>query len=105
MNIQVAIKVHGILLIWHMIKGDISMKMKNQFWYLKSKDRALYYDLSKKKWVSKEEYTGSPYLAVFPCRSYNAAKRHLRKHDEIPIGTNFILISSYVGFDRKLVKR
>lgn len=81
------------------------MKMENQFWYLKSKNRELYFDLSKMKWVSKEEYTGSSYPAVFPCCSYHAAKRHLRKHNEIPIGTNFILVSSYVGFDRKLVKR
>lgn len=81
------------------------MKMKNQFWYLKSKNKELYYDLSKKKWVNKEQYTGSSYPAVFPCRSYRAAKRHLRKHNEISIGTNFILISSYIGFDRKLVKR
>lgn len=81
------------------------MKMKKQFWYLKSQDRSLYYDLSKKKWVSKEEYTGSSYPAVFPCRSYNAAKRHLRKHNEIPSGISFILVNCYVGFDRKLVKR
>lgn len=81
------------------------MKMKNQFWYLKSNDRTLYYDLSKKKWVSKDQYTGNLYPAVFPCRSYHAAKRHLKNHNEIPIGTSFILISNYIGFDRKLVKR
>lgn len=81
------------------------MKMKNQFWYLKNQDRTLHYDVSKKKWVGKKEYTGSTYPGVFPCHSYKAAKRHLRKHNEIPIGINFILISNYIGFDRKLVKR
>ena len=41
----------------------------------------------------------------FLCGSYKAALRHLRKHDEIPKGTRFVLVSRFVGGDRVLVKR
>ena len=37
--------------------------------------------------------------------SLRAAKRHLRKHSEIPKGTVFRLISQYVGFDIYLIKK
>lgn len=30
---------------------------------------------------------------------------HLRKHDEIPKGTRFVLVSRFVGGDRVLMKR
>lgn len=69
------------------------------------KKNALYYDLDKKKWVHREEYTGYSYPAIFPCRSYKAAIRHLKKHNEIPVGTKFQLISWIVGQDRYLIKR
>lgn len=87
------------------------MKMNNQFWFLQydvkqNKNEAeLYYDNNKKSWVTRSEYTGNWYPANFPCRSYRAAKRHLRKHDEIPKGTNFRLVSKIVGFDRYLIKK
>ena len=95
------------------------MKMENGFWFLEHenvydkenetfkeyKDRELYYDHNKKMWVKREEYTGNWYPATFPCRSYRAAKRHLRKHNEIPKGTTFRLCSKYVGFDRYLTKQ
>ena len=96
------------------------MKLENQFWSLRfddgwdreketykeyEKNRELYYDHNKKKWVHRDEYTGSWYPADFPCRSYKAAKRHLRKHDEIPKGTRFILISRYIGCDRVVFKK
>lgn len=94
------------------------MKMENGFWFLEHeneydkenetfkeyRERELYYDHTKKMWVKREEYTGSWYPATFPCRSYRAAKRHLRKHNEIPKGTKFRLYSKYVGFDRYLIK-
>ena len=92
------------------------MKMENQFWFLeydRSNDesyeefnkRQLYYDHNKKKWVGRKEYTGCWYPATFPCRSYRAAKRHLRKHNEIPKGRRFRLCSSFVGCDRYLIIR
>ncbi len=37
--------------------------------------------------------------------SLRAAKRHLRKHSEIPKGTVFRLNSQYVGFDIYLIKK
>ena len=96
------------------------MKMKNQFWSLEfhhdnrsgdesyseyRNNKELHYDPYKKKWVKRDDYTGSWYPAGFACHSYRAAQRHLRKHDEIPIGTKFRLVSSLVGFDRVLVKK
>lgn len=87
------------------------MKMNNQFWVLQydvkqNKNEAeLYYDDNKKSWVTRSEYTGNWYPANFPCHSYRAAKRHLRKHDEIPKGTKFRLVSRFVGFDRYLIKK
>lgn len=96
------------------------MKRKSQFWHLKFADdydrtketfreyrcnRELYYDHDKKKWGYRAEYMGSWYPATFPCGSCKAALRHLRKHDEIPKGTRFVLVSRFVGGDRVLVKR
>ena len=65
----------------------------------------LYYDVYKKRWANRNEYTGSRYPACFPCRSLKAAKRHLRKHDEIPKGIKFRLVSSYIGCDLYLIKK
>lgn len=89
------------------------MKMENQFWYLEHEyeDRRnqLYYCHETKKWLtSEDEYMnngGSWFPATFPCRSYRAAKRHLRKHNEIPSGAKFRLVSRFIGFDRYLVKK
>ena len=57
----------------------------------------LFYDYNNKKWVHRKEYKGKWYPADFPCRSIKAAKRHLRKHNEIPKGTRFLLVCRYVG--------
>lgn len=96
------------------------MKRNNQFWFLRFDDdydktketfreyrnnRELYYDHNKKMWVHRAEYTNNWYPADFPCHSYKAALRHLRKHDEIPKGTRFLLVSKFVGCDRVLIKR
>ena len=88
------------------------MKMENQFWDLEeiswkenhNKKERLFYDFNKKLWVKKNEYAGNLYPSTFPCKSYKAAKRHLRKHNEIPKGTKFRLCSRFVGFDRYLIK-
>ena len=88
------------------------MKMENQFWFLEeisweenhNRKERLFYDYNKRAWVKKEEYKGNVYPARFPCKSYRAAKRHLRKHNEIPKGTRFRLCSKFVGFDRYLIK-
>lgn len=98
------------------------MKMENNFWFLEYdisnqydgdvenyyeyiNNKELYYDADKKRWVKLSEYTGCWYPATFPCCSYRAAKRHLRKHDEIPIGSRFRLVSKYVGYDRYMTKK
>lgn len=79
--------------------------MENQFWCLKIVNKELFYDFLKKKWVKREEYTGNLYPATYPCRSWRTAKRHLKKHDEIPKGTKFILVNKNIGYDRRLIKR
>lgn len=56
-------------------------------------------------YIHRAEYTNNWYPADFPCYSYKAAIRHLRKHDEIPKGTRFLLVSRFVGCDRVLIKR
>ena len=101
------------------MRGDI-IRMENQFWFLEYdvesnmeghdfktfiREVELYYDKNKKLWVNRDEYTGNWYPATFPCHSYRAAKRHLRKHNEIPKGARFRLASRFVGFDRYLVKK
>ena len=81
------------------------MKMNNQFWSLVAVDRkGFQYDYDLRKWFSYDEYDGRVYPGGFPCSSYKAAKRHLRKHDEIPKGTQFRLVSKFVGCDRYLTK-
>lgn len=83
------------------------MKHENQFWFLTSDSPDLLYDSTKKQWVSerKYKYSGSPWWGDFPCHSFRAAKRHLRKHNEIPKGTEFRLVGKFVGCDRYLIKR
>lgn len=84
------------------------MKMNNQFWWVEhdydDPYKRLQYDLDKQKWVPEDEYTGEWFPGAFPCRSYKAAKRHLRKHTEIPKGTRFRLVSKFVRCDRYLTK-
>lgn len=81
------------------------MKMNNQFWSLAAVDcEGLQYDYDLGKWFPYKEYQGSIYPGDFPCKSYKAAIRHLRKHNEIPKGTQFRLISRFVGRDRYLTK-
>ena len=80
--------------------------LNNQFWTLVSVDRkGIQYDVDLGKWFAYEDYNGFVYPGGFPCKSYKAAIRHLRKHDEIPKGTRFRLVSKFVGCDRYLVKK
>lgn len=65
----------------------------------------LHYDIYKKKWVKCKDYEGYWLPGAAPCRSYKAATRHLRKHNEIPKGTKFRLVSKYFGCDILLVKK
>lgn len=80
------------------------------FWYLENAENNLYYSERMKKWVSKNEYLNDGdkahfFPAVFPCHSLNAAKRHLKKHSEIPDGAKFILLSKFVGCDIRIAKK
>lgn len=64
-----------------------------------------HYDIYKQKWVKYENYKGYWLPGAAPCHSYEAALRHLRKHNEIPKGTKFRLVSKYAGCDRLLIKK
>lgn len=87
------------------------MKMRNQFlelvhiYSVSDYDNGLSYDSHKKKWVKNIDYSGEYISSGFTCYSYKAAKRHLKKHSEIPCGEGFVLVSKYIGFDRKLIKK
>lgn len=91
------------------LQYDRDLNIKNsdyEFDYLTfSKEIELYFDHYKKLWVKKDEWTGCWYPADYPCRSLKAAIRHLRKHDEIPKGTVFRLVSKYIGGDIYVVKK
>ena len=65
----------------------------------------LHYDIYKQKWMKYDDYEGYWIPGTAPCRSYKAALRHLRKHNEIPKGTRFRLFSLYAGCDRFLIKK
>lgn len=75
-------------------------------------DINLWFDESDNKWKTYKEclehldnneaFSISNYAYVL---TYKAAKRHLRKHKEIPVGTKFLLSSLYVGQDRILTKK
>lgn len=67
----------------------------------------LWFDERDKKWKPIDECIGEncSYSNYADVRSYKAAKRHLRKHSEIPTGTKFLLSSMYLGFDLIMVKR
>lgn len=80
---------------------DDSLELYKMYKYSYS----LYYDYHKKQWVHYLDYTGSIFPAIVPVRSLKAAKKHLKRHNEIPKGAVFCLVSKYIGHDRKLIKK
>ncbi len=91
------------------------MKMRNQFIILSLLTDDFgnsvsgwnkFYDPRQRKWVDEKDVTFPGLNAGLGliCKSVKAAKRHLRRHDEIPKGTKFILESRFMGFDRVLTK-
>ena len=86
------------------------MKMNNQFIGMEhylghTKPGAwLWYDNDTEKWRFLQDCDGYSSNMV-GIHSFKAARRHLRKHDEIPKGTKFRLASRFVGYDRILVKK
>ena len=89
------------------------MKKNNQFrdispYWTDAPDGTLWNDRRDGKWKSIEDCQKGEnvwYADYVVCRSYKAARRHLRKHEEIPIGTRFFLDSRFVGYDRILTKK
>lgn len=92
------------------------MKPKSYgFWYLEfepiTKEASLFdedylhYDIYKQKWVNIKDYKGYWLPGAAPCHSYKAALRHLRKHNEIPKGTKFRLVSKFRYCDLYLIKK
>lgn len=86
------------------------MKMNNQFFclsgiYDKDCNKWLIYEEKTKLWKPVPEFDFWPGDYNWHIHSFNAARRHLRKHDEIPKGTRFRLVSRFIGYDRILVKK
>ena len=81
------------------------MKMRKQFFGLTPYGKTdLWYCEGSKLWKPIDE-ADRPFTNLFLVRSYKAARRHLRKHKEIPVGTRFLLSSRWCGYDRVLTKR
>lgn len=87
------------------LEYNVDKNMKDMDYETFKKEVELNYDPNKKQWVYDSEYTGDWYPATFTCHSLKAALRHLRKHDEIPKGSVFRLVSKYIGFDIFLIKK
>lgn len=87
------------------LQYDIDSNIDDVDFILFRREIELHYDRTKKLWVKRDECTSDWYPADFPCRSLKAAKRHLRKHNEIPKGAVFILVSKFIGKDIYLIKK
>ena len=87
------------------LKYDVDVNQKDMDYIEFKKNVELHYDLNKKRWVKRDEYTGYWYPATFNCHSVRAAKRHLRKHDEIPKGTVFRLVNKYIGVPDAILRK
>lgn len=87
------------------------MKMNNNFIGLKQLlgnnewHDWLWYEYESKTWKPVAKCSGWRSSSNCSIHSFKAARRHLRKHDEIPKGTRFRLVSRFVGHDRILVKK
>ena len=68
----------------------------------------LYYCEDKNLWFPMGEFNSRNYLSASSCNckihSVKSACRHIRKHNEIPIGSRFRLISNFIGMDIYLKK-
>lgn len=87
------------------------MKMNNQFIGIEQVyddqdfEDWLWYEYGTKTWKPVkdcDDWYSNNYHGI---HSFKAARRHLRKHEEIPKGTLFRLVSRFVGYDRILVKK
>ncbi len=78
--------------------------MNNQFVGITPLCTDLWYCDDLKEWRNMRE-AEPPFGNYVFVRSFNAARRHIRKHNEIPVGTRFLLSSRWVGYDRILVKK
>lgn len=63
----------------------------------------------KKKWANWKEIVKDKdygyYCSTYHVNTLRAAIAHLKRHNEIPKGTKFRLISQYIGKDRILTKK
>ena len=80
------------------------MKMNNQFFGITPLHGDLWYCEELKEWRNTQD-AEAPFSNYVHVLSFKAARRHIRKHKEIPDGTKFLLASRWVGYDRVLVKK
>ena len=92
---------------WWLEYDDEANRGEGEDWVWFVQCKRLYYDEDNKVWSTREHLKGVIHglPAAVSCATYKAAKHHLRKHNEIPKGTKFRLVSKYVGCDRYLTKR
>lgn len=82
------------------------MKINRYFDCLESLNPELVYDLQDNIWknINMCKNPCSPFSPDNGIKTYKAAIRHIRKHNEIPEGTKFKVLSMYVGLDRYITK-
>lgn len=73
-------------------------------------DLSMYYCADTDKWYPDGKYPANISGSYWMCsdktvHSVKAAKRHLRKHNEIPKGTVFVLQSKYRGFPNVMLTK
>lgn len=79
------------------------------FWFLEPMGEDLYklrYNSTKQQWEynSHLNFSQDEICSGISCHSLKAALRHIKKHDEIPKGIKFRLVSVFVGVDIILTK-
>ena len=92
---------------WYLRYDDDANHVEDEDWAWFVEHKRLYYDRENREWTTRENCRGliRVYPAAYPCTTLKAAKRHLRKHNEIPKGTKFKLVSMFIGQDVLLTNR
>lgn len=75
---------------------------------LESLDEDLVWDMEEELWKKKDECK-NPYsyfngFGKKDIQTLKAAKAHIRRHNEIPKGTRFLVVNRYEGLDQYLTK-
>lgn len=73
--------------------------------WVKLSEDLLYWDKSKNKWiVMNEDTVDSAVTLNRNIKNVKQAIRHIKKHNEIPKGSRFVLKSNFEGYDVIIIK-